>query len=1257
MLSACCLAANGVDSLASLSEGFLQSQLLRCNMNVILSHCNMGYCPRSASVSALPAKFDCDARQLTIRIGKDLTVMTFSRVTRSILAALSLVAIGASLAPACAAATFNPSDTSVQLFKWRWPDIATECTQWLGPQGYGAVQISPPTASKLAHQWWDAYQPVDFNSLTSEMGNAAQLQAMITACHAAGVRVYADIVTNQLADQSSSADGVAADGASWDSSTLSYPQFSSSDFHNNTTAGQCANADGNIDPSDYLSSGNRNNVMFCRLGGLPDLATENSHVQSVIVAYLSTLASMGIDGFRLDAAKHQQPAALQSIFNALKTAYPTTLAGESFWITQEVIPDGNVVRSDYFGIGTINEFQFTYGMRDIFRGNNGLTLSSIPSVMGTPGNWGGSWGFVQPQNATVFVDNWDTERNDGSLTADNYTGSGINDHVGTKRYDLANIFMLASPYGEAQVESGYHFANTNDNPPSTSPYDSNGNPLINISWDFIHRWPDISNMVKFRSAAHGQSLNNWVTGSSNQIAFSRGNVGFVALNNDSSAWNNSFQTGLPAGSYCDVITGTLSGSSCSGNTVTVDANGNATLTVPANGGTAIPAVAIYTGQKIGNGVPDTTPPSVPTGLAASAISGNGATLSWAGSTDNVGGSGVAGYIVLRNGVAITTVAGTSYGDTGLSASTSYSYTVEAKDNAGNISTASAPLVVKTSTPDILPPTAPGTPVAGSVTATAVSLSWAAATDNVGVVLYDIYRNNALIGTSTTTSFTDSSVAPGTSYSYTIKAVDGAGNISLASTALSVSTPIGNIATVYYQAANSWTTVNIHYGINNVWTTVPGVSMSAACTGWMVKAINLGTAASFQAVFNNGNNVWDNNSNANYTLSGGISAIANGKVTTGTSPCPTPDTTPPSVPAGLAVSALTSTSLTLSWAASTDNVAVTGYYVLRNGSKIATVTGTSYADSGLSPGTAYSYTVHAFDAAANVSVASSALVATTPGGSDTQPPTVPANLVVTPLSSTSVTVSWAASTDNVGVAGYQVWATNVAVVVKGATSYTFTNLLPGTGYNFTVRAFDAAGNYSALAPAVHLVTTGGSDTQPPTTPTGLTLKTATATSLTLSWNAATDNVGVAGYQVWLGNQAVKVTATSYTFAGLPPSTAYNATVRAYDAAGNYSTLAPVLAVKTLSSNGQDVTPPSQPANLAASTTSSSGFTVSWTASTDNVGVVGYQVWIGNVATKVSGTSYTAAGLVAGSAYNVTVRAYDAAGNWSALTPVLQVKTSQ
>ena len=499
---------------------------------------------------------------------------------KSLLAAGLLT--GAAMAPAHAA--FNPADTSVQMFRWKWNDIAKECTNWLGPQGFGAVQVSPPQASASLGAWWDVYQPVNFASLKSNMGTEAEFQSMVNTCHAAKVRVYVDVVANHLAAGS----GTATDGSAWNSTSLTYPYFSSSDFHP-----ACDIAGG-----DYGSPGNRYNVINCRLSGLPDLRTDGAYVQGQVKNYLTKLVGMGVDGFRFDAAKHMQPSDIAAMLNGVSR---TTTAGESLWVTQEVIPDSNVVRSDYYGNGTLNEFQYSFAIKAVFRNENGASLSQIRAIMGTPGNWGGTWGFVPSEKATVFVNNWDTERNGSSLVASNYVSGTTNDTQGTKRYDLANIFMLAWPYGSVQLHSGFRFTSYDQAPPSASPFDASGNPLINQSWDFIHRWSDISNMVAFRAATSGQGVDYFTNGTANQIAFGRGAKGFVAINNEYAAWNATLQTALPAGTYCNVVHGLLNaaGTACTSDSVTVGSNGVISVSIPANGGSVVPAVALHINQKVG----------------------------------------------------------------------------------------------------------------------------------------------------------------------------------------------------------------------------------------------------------------------------------------------------------------------------------------------------------------------------------------------------------------------------------------------------------------------------------------------------------------------------------------------------------------------------------------------------------------------------------------------------------------------------------
>jgi Zn-dependent metalloprotease/chitodextrinase len=186
---------------------------------------------------------------------------------------------------------------------------------------------------------------------------------------------------------------------------------------------------------------------------------------------------------------------------------------------------------------------------------------------------------------------------------------------------------------------------------------------------------------------------------------------------------------------------------------------------------------------------------------------------------------------------------------------------------------------------------------------------------------------------------------------------------------------------------------------------------------------------------------------------------------------TGDTQAPSVPANLVSTGVTQTTVGLSWNASTDNVGVTGYEVFQGGSSIGTVTGTAANITGLAASTAYSFNVRAFDAAGNNSGLSNTLNVTTSAAPDTQAPSIPTGLIASNITQTTVDLSWNASTDNVGVTGYDVYrgATNLGTVT--GTSTQVTGLTASTAYSFSVRARDAAGNVSAASNVVNITTTG------------------------------------------------------------------------------------------------------------------------------------------------------------------------------------------
>ena len=183
-----------------------------------------------------------------------------------------------------------------------------------------------------------------------------------------------------------------------------------------------------------------------------------------------------------------------------------------------------------------------------------------------------------------------------------------------------------------------------------------------------------------------------------------------------------------------------------------------------------------------------TAPTTPTGLTATAASSSAVNLSWTPSTDDVG---VAGYKVFRNGTQVATTTAPSYQDTGLSEATSYSYTVSAFDAAGNESPRSS--VATATTRDVTAPSVPAGLAANPVSSSRVDLSWSASTDNVGVANYRVFRDGTEIATPTGTSYQDTGLTSGSTYSYRVSAVDAANNGSALSTAVSATTPAPDTA--------------------------------------------------------------------------------------------------------------------------------------------------------------------------------------------------------------------------------------------------------------------------------------------------------------------------------------------------------------------------------------------------------------------------------------------------------------------------------
>jgi chitodextrinase len=378
----------------------------------------------------------------------------------------------------------------------------------------------------------------------------------------------------------------------------------------------------------------------------------------------------------------------------------------------------------------------------------------------------------------------------------------------------------------------------------------------------------------------------------------------------------------------------------------------------------------------------------------------------------------------------------------------------------------------------------------------------------------------------------------------------------------------------------------------------------------------------------------------------------------------PPSTGPSTPTGFTVNFEQPNVVKMSWNASTVNmIGTVKYRVFRNGKAIGTATtALNYTDKPAKSGT-YNYQVRAIDPAGNLSELTSPPVPVTINLG----PGVPEGLTGTPMNDRKVALSWQPTTSPSGAVKYRVFRNGTAIgTLQTATTYTDQTSKQGS-FKYQVRAVDAAGNASALSPAITVQTVnvvGGSttDTTPPSVPTGLAAAQPEPGTVVLTWNASTDNNGgTIKYRVFRNGSAIGVQQTTLTYTDQPTTAGtYKYQVRAIDASGNRSALSAAVTVTVGGSTGSgssgsstpDTTPPSVPMGLQAEALGYRYVKLTWNASTDDrPGTIEYRLFRGKkrIAT-LTGTSFTDRPARAGTK-QYKVRAVDAAGNRSAFSPLV------
>jgi chitodextrinase len=563
-------------------------------------------------------------------------------------------------------------------------------------------------------------------------------------------------------------------------------------------------------------------------------------------------------------------------------------------------------------------------------------------------------------------------------------------------------------------------------------------------------------------------------------------------------------------------------------------------------------------------------------------------------------------------------------------------------------------------------TAPSTPTNLTATAHSASqadLSWTGSLDNVGVAGYDIYRNGSLLTSiGMVTSYSDTNLTLGTTYTYQVKARDAAGNTSGFSNSASVTMP-SVLFSDGFESGNfsAWTS-------NTAGITVQQQEVYAGA--YAARAISTGSAASFASKA-----LSTAQSDLYYSLR--FKIISKSSSTSAYVQRFRAGSTGGTALAGVFISStnrlgyrndVTSTNnanpgpiVTLGvWHDVQTHLHVNGasgqIEIWYDGSPVSALSSTENFGTNLITRVyaGDSSTTDVYDIALDEAAFNTSLI----DASDSQAPTTPTGLTANATAPNAVNLAWTASSDNVNVSGYDIYRNgSLAASIGAVTSYIDTPVSPNFTYHYQVQARDAAGNLSALSTSASVTTP--QDTTPPT----VTL-TSPTNGLTVNGNVAisadaTDNVDVDHVDFLVNGTVVGTVGEGGPYYLLWDSTTVAdgttavITAQAVDTSAN-TTISSSRTV-TVQNSGGDTLPPSLPGSFTATAAGATRADLSWTASTDNFAVTAYDIYRNGALLASVGavTSYSDSSVVQGASYSYQVQARDAAGNVSGLTAASSV----
>ncbi len=659
-------------------------------------------------------------------------------------------------------------------------------------------------------------------------------------------------------------------------------------------------------------------------------------------------------------------------------------------------------------------------------------------------------------------------------------------------------------------------------------------------------------------------------------------------------------------------------------------------------------------------------PSAPTSLSASASSSTQINLSWtpsttAGVTYSVySGSSAGGVTTL----AASGLTASTFQATGLSASTTYYYIVEAV--AGSTASAASNTAGAT-TQAASTPAAPTSLTATTSSSTQINLSWTPSTSSGAT--YSVYTGTSA-GSITTlaasgltaTSYQAPGLAASTTYFYVVQAVTSSVSSASSNTASATTqaAPVTAAPTALSATASSSSQINLTWTASSTTGATYSVYTGTSAGGVTTLVASALTGTAYASTTLSGSTTY-------YYL---VKAVANNSTSTASNTASATTqaaaANAPAAPSGLSASPSSSSQINLNWAQS--STAGVTYSVFQGTSSSAVTSlvasgllNTNYTATRLADGSTYYFTVKAV--ANSVSSAASNIAS---ASTQTAPSTPPTNLSAISVSATEIDLTWAA-VSNTG-ATYSVYsgtssgATNTLVASSiPATGYAITGLNASTTYFFTVRSVSPGGTSSpsnqasATTQASGTIAPPAPPTQPsaPTTPANLSAGASSTTQINLSWSAstATNSTSTITYTLYTGASAATVSTilaqglsgTSYAATGLTPGTTYYFAVSATNSTGSSGTSGAASATTQVSARA-----PGAPVGLTATATSDTLIGLSWSASSGS-GIT-YSIYGGTssaasnlLASGLTATSYQATGLTATTTYYFTVKAVSSAGS--------------